>query len=40
MVDFDQFRQTFFEECDDCLSALEAQLMEFQAGNSDQEGIE
>ena len=40
MVDFDQFRQTFFEECDDCLSALEAQLMEFQAGNSEQEGIE
>jgi two-component system chemotaxis sensor kinase CheA len=40
MVDFDQFRQTFFEECDDCLSALEAQLMEFQAGNTEQEGIE
>lgn len=40
MVDFDQFRQTFFEECDDCLSALEAQLMEFQAGNAEQEGIE
>jgi two-component system chemotaxis sensor kinase CheA len=40
MVDFDQFRQTFFEECDDCLGALEAQLMEFRAGNATQEGVE
>jgi len=40
MVDFDQFRQTFFEECDDCLGALETQLMEFQAGNATQEGVE
>lgn len=40
MVDFDQFRQTFFEECGDCLSALEAQLMSFQSGNAGQEGIE
>jgi len=40
MVDFDQFRQTFFEECDDCLGALETQLMEFQAANATREGIE
>ena len=32
MVDIAQFRQTFFEECDDCLAALEVQLMDFEAG--------
>ena len=40
MVNFDQFRETFFEECDDCLAALEVQLMDFQAGRISDEGIE
>ncbi len=40
MIDLDQFRQTFFEECDDYLATLEAQLMEFQAGEATTEGIE
>ena len=40
MVEMDQFRQTFFEECDDCLAALEIQLMAFQAGRTDDDGIE
>ena len=40
MVDMNQFRQTFFDECYDCLAALEVQLVEFQVGRAADESVE
>ena len=40
MVDLDQFRQTLFDELDDCLNALEVELTAFQDGKVTKDRIE